>query len=266
MEIFYTKIYNYIGDNANKQEIIAKTADKMGMREFSLFRYSDSCDTDEELFFRMEGVYASFTNEAAILFQYPSMVSARYDKQLAKHLRRYYNSKLIVFFENWGYEVDSEKYPNISDEMEILNSADLLIVDDHNKYNKMVEMGLKETTPVIFLDFWDFPKGLYFENIGNTDVPYVFLQENEAYKAGYYISNHIPIIVPKTSSIAPFVEKYHIGYVCEQNEITDDVITILDNEDTKFAIKAVKDLANSGYFTYEALSKAIRSVVLNTIK
>lgn len=266
MDIFYTKIYNYIGDNAKKQEIIAKTADKLGMREFSLFRYPDSCDSDKDLFNRAEGIYSSFTNEATLIFQYPSMVSARYDKEISKHLRLYYNSKLIILFENWGYEVDPQNYPNIDEEIEILNSADLLILPSESTLNDLIAKGLKESMPIVYLDFWDFPKGIHFYDFGNLNVPYAFLSDGDSYKAGYYISNNVPVIVSNNSPIASFVKEKHIGYISDDNNVTENMKTILADDSTKFAVKAVKDLVDAGYFTLRALSEAIQKVVINTIK
>ena len=121
----------------------------MGSDELSLFKFPDSCDSDYELDVRMEGIMASMENEAVVIFQYPSMVSLRYDRSIVQHIKKYKDSKLIIMVQDFGSVVSKEAYPSIEEEVALLQQADLLILQSPMMRNCLIQHGLKEI-PILY--------------------------------------------------------------------------------------------------------------------
>ena len=128
MKVFYTKTYNVWNDNTRKHDIVAQAAKKLDYDEVSLFKFDDTYDSDDELHVRMQGITAAVSSDSIVIFQYPSMVSARYDSFVMEHLKNTCAAKVAVFVEDLGSRIAPSDYKQLSDEIDLFNKADLLIV------------------------------------------------------------------------------------------------------------------------------------------
>lgn len=157
MDVFYTKTYNLSGLNAQKQDIAAQFAGSLGYKEMSLFRFEDVCDNDAELSVRMQAITTAASGNSTVIFQYPSMVSSRYDRCLMEQLRKKDGLRLILWAEDLGAEVYSEKYADIREEAVLFNMADLLILPSRSMKKRLEEAGLRAELPVLYQEVWDYP-------------------------------------------------------------------------------------------------------------
>ena len=160
MNVFYTKTYNLSGKNAEKQNNIATVAKKMGFEEISFFKFEDQSDSDRELNVRMDGILAAVEENAVVIFQYPSMVSSRYDRCAIEHIRQSKDRKLILMVQDLGGAVDPKDYPMLADEIELFQQADLLILQSVKMKDFLVEHGLGEV-PVVYQRVWEYPYEIY---------------------------------------------------------------------------------------------------------
>lgn len=144
MKAFYTKTYNVWNDNTRKHDIVAQAAKMLDYDEVSLFKFDDTYDSDDELHVRMQGITAAVSSDSIVIFQYPSMVSARYDSFVMEHLKNTCGAKVAVFVEDLGSRIAPSDYKQLSDEIDLFNKADLLIVQSTEMELYLKENGLKE--------------------------------------------------------------------------------------------------------------------------
>ena len=164
MKVFYTKTYNVWNDNTRKHDIVAQSAKKLDYDEVSLFKFNDTYDSDDELRVRMQGITAAVSRDSIVLFQYPSMVSARYDSFVMEHLKNTCGAKSAVFVEDLGSRIAPLDYKQLSDEIDLFNKADLLIVQSREMNLYLKENGLKEM-PVLYQRVWDYPYDLCLDEL-----------------------------------------------------------------------------------------------------
>lgn len=123
MKVFYTKTYNVWNDNTRMHDIVAQAAKKLDYDEVSLFKFNDTYDSDDELHVRMQGITAAVSSDSIVIFQYPSMVSARYDSFVMEHLKNTCGAKVAVFVEDLGSRIAPSDYKQLSDEIDLFNKA-----------------------------------------------------------------------------------------------------------------------------------------------
>ena len=220
MRIFCTKINNYSGINERKQEIINHAAQNLGYQTISLFKFPDQVDSDQELMYRMFGIFAAFDQDDVLFFQYPSMVSLRYDTAVMNQVARYQNATKIVIVEDFGSRIDPEHYPSLDEEVNLLNQADLLILQGNEMLEELKQHGLNGVH-VILQKVWDYPLN---EEPNENDVKVkdgfgILTGPNNLNPLymGYYIRNNLPVIALQGTPGAEFVEKFQVG-LCVTNE------------------------------------------------
>ena len=291
MKVFYTKTYNLSGDNAKKQSNIETVAKGMEFDEIALFKYPDSCDSDYELDVRMEGIMAGLVNEAVVIFQYPSMVSFRYDYCAVQHIKKYSDLKLIVMVQDFGSVVAKENYSSLEEEITLLQQADLLILQSPMMRNCLIQHGLKEI-PILYQQVWEYPYEIYggdisikksLQHIENTEIATMLnmkesgiallgLKENyyenmcNPLAGGFCICAGIPILASETSAIGQFVRTYSVGFAISEEQDANSFIERLT--DTEIADKIrqeqkLKAAIGSGLFTKTLLQNAVFQVYMD---
>ena len=294
MKVFYTKTYNVWNDNTRKHDIVAQAAKKLDYDEVSLFKFDDTYDSDEELHVRMQGITAAVSRDSIVIFQYPSMVSARYDSFVMEHLKNTCGAKSAVFVEDLGSRIAPLDYKQLSDEIDLFNKADLLIVQSREMNLYLKENGLKEM-PVLYQRVWDYPYDLCLDELEidkkveqihdismqhMLDLKKVGLalstttdQENKyglminPFETGFCLCACIPMIVPEQTNIAEFVSRYGIGFVMSEDENTDDVLNRISDGDIAQAQEQEKKLApavSDGMFTKLMLQEVVCRIIDNT--
>ena len=164
MKVFYTKTYNVWNDNTRMHDIVAQAAKKLDYDEVSLFKFDDTYDSDDELRVRMQGITAAVSSDSIVVFQYPSMVSARYDSFVMEQLKNTCGAKVAVFVEDLGSRIAPSDYKQLSDEIDLFNKADLLIVQSAKMELYLKENGLKEK-PLLYQRVWDYPYDFCLEEL-----------------------------------------------------------------------------------------------------
>lgn len=291
MKIFYTKTYNISGNNARKQEIIEQAAKTLGFDELSFFKFPDNCDSDKELDYRMEGITAAISDYTTVIMQYPSMVSIRYDKAVVSHIKRHRGIKLAILVEDFGSEVAKEYYPDISEEIKLFNSADLLILQSRQMHEYLIENGL-ENVSVIFQELWDYPYDLSRDNIKiGTYIDYIpdistdnlmslkeagfckVMSDDSWYHAmcnsqlsGFCISAGIPMVAMKNTRMAEIVERFGIGITADSYEEAEQIINAMNDEqlkEIKSDIKKLQPAVTGGLFGKTILINVAYSMTIN---
>lgn len=294
MKVFYTKTYNVWNDNTRKQDIVAQAAKKLNCDEVSLFKFDDTYDSDDELHVRMQGITAAVSRDSIVIFQYPSMVSARYDGFVMEHLKNICGAKVAVIVEDLGSRIASSDYKQLSDEISLFNKADLLIVQSTEMELYLKENGLKKM-PVMYQRVWDYPYDFYLdeqeidkkvEQIHDISMQHMLDlkkaglaltattdRENKyglminPFETGFCICACIPMIVPEQTNIAEFVSRYGIGFVMSEDENTDDVLNRISDGDIAQAQEQEKKLApavSDGMFTKLMLQEVVCRIIDNT--
>ncbi len=292
MKVFYTKTYNLSGTNAQKQNNIEITARNMGFEELSFFKFPDQYDSDDELNVRMDGVMAAMEDEAVVIFQYPSMVSLRYDKCAVDHIKKYRDAKLVIMVQDLGCVVNSGEYEQLDAEIEIFNKADLLILQSKTMYTQLISRGL-ENIPIIYQEVWDYPyeiinNDVQIENkiqyITDTsifsminlkksgiallgDMDNVYLDVCNLLEVGFCICAGIPMLAKKGSRIAQFLETYKIGFVIEYQTNPEEFIHEISRkqiEEKKRHLRRLQGVVSSGLFTKTLLQQVIYMVCINS--
>ena len=258
MKVFYTKTYNVWNDNTRKHDIVAQSAKKLDYDEVSLFKFDDTYDSDDELRVRMQGITAAVSRDSIVIFQYPSMVSARYDGFVMEHLKNICGAKVAVIVEDLGSRIAPSDYKQLSDEINLFNKADLLIVQSTEMELYLKENGLKKMS-VMYQRVWDYPYDFYLdeqeidkkvEQIHDISMQHMLDlkkaglaltattdRENKygfminPFETGFCICACIPMIVPEQTNIAEFVSRYGIGFVMSEDENTDDVLNRISDGD-----------------------------------
>ena len=294
MKVFYTKTYNVWNDNTRKQDIVAQAAKKLDYDEVSLFKFDDTYDSDDELHVRMQGITAAVSRDSIVIFQYPSMVSARYDGFVMEHLKNICGAKVAVIVEDLGSRIAPSDYKQLSDEINLFNKADLLIVQSTEMELNLKENGLKKM-PVMYQRVWDYPYDFYLdeqeidkkvEQIHDISMQHMLDlkkaglaltattdRENKyglminPFETGFCICACIPMIVPEQTNIAEFVSRYGIGFVMSEDENTDDVLNRISDGDIAQAQEQEKKLApavSDGMFTKLMLQEVVCRIIDNT--
>lgn len=294
MKVFYTKTYNVWNDNTRKHDIVAQAAKKLDYDEVSLFKFDDTYDSDEELHVRMQGITAAVSRDSIVIFQYPSMVSARYDGFVMEHLKNICGAKVAVIVEDLGSRIATSDYKQLSDEINLFNKADLLIVQSTEMELNLKENGLKKM-PVMYQRVWDYPYDFYLEELeidkkmdkihdismrhmldikkaglaltATTDRKNKYDLMINPFETGFCICACIPMIVPEQTNIAEFVSRYGIGFVMSEDENTDDVLNRISDGDIAQAQEQEKKLApavSDGMFTKLMLQEVVCRIIDNT--
>ena len=294
MKVFYTKTYNVWNDNTRKQDIVAQAAKKLNCDEVSLFKFDDTYDSDDELHVRMQGITAAVSRDSIVIFRYPSMVSARYDGFVMEHLKNICGAKVAVIVEDLGSRIAPSDYKQLSDEINLFNKADLLIVQSTEMELYLKENGLKKM-PVMYQRVWDYPYDFYLdeqeidkkvEQIHDISMQHMLDlkkaglaltattdRENKyglminPFETGFCICACIPMIVPEQTNIAEFVSRYGIGFVMSEDENTDDVLNRISDGDIAQAQEQEKKLApavSDGMFTKLMLQEVVCRIIDNT--
>ena len=294
MKVFYTKTYNVWNDNTRKQDIVAQAAKKLNCDEVSLFKFDDTYDSDDELHVRMQGITAAVSRDSIVIFQYPSMVSARYDGFVMEHLKNICGAKVAVIVEDLGSRIAPSDYKQLSDEINLFNKADLLIVQSTEMELYLKENGLKKMS-VMYQRVWDYPYDFYLDEqeidkkveqihdismqhmldlkkaglalIATTDRENKYGLMINPFETGFCICACIPMIVPEQTNIAEFVSRYGIGFVMSEDENTDDVLNRISDGDIAQAQEQEKKLApavSDGMFTKLMLQEVVCRIIDNT--
>lgn len=294
MKVFYTKTYNVWNDNTRKQDIVAQAAKQLNCDEVSLFKFDDTYDSDDELHVRMQGITAAVSRDSIVIFQYPSMVSARYDGFVMEHLKNICGAKVAVIVEDLGSRIAPSDYKQLSDEINLFNKADLLIVQSTEMELYLKENGLKKM-PVMYQRVWDYPYDFYLdeqeidkkvEQIHDISMQHMLDlkkaglaltattdRENKyglminPFETGFCICACIPMIVPEQTNIADFVSRYGTGFVMSEDENTDDVLNRISDRDIAQAQEQEKKLApavSDGIFTKLMLQEVVCRIIDNT--
>lgn len=294
MKVFYTKTYNVWNDNTRKHDIVTQAAKKLDYDEVSLFKFDDTYDSDDELHVRMQGITAAVSRDSIVIFQYPSMVSARYDSFVMEHLKDICGAKVAVFVEDLGSRIAPSDYKQLSDEIDLFNKADLLIVQSTEMELYLKENGLKEM-PVLYQRVWDYPYDFYLdeleidkkvEQIHDISMQHMLDlkiaglalstttdRENKyglminPFETGFCICAGIPVIVPEQTNIADFVSRYGIGFIMSDGENIDEVLNRISDDDIAKAKEQEKKLAQAvsdGKFTKLMLQEVVCSIIDNT--
>ena len=279
------------GENATKQRCIETVAQSMGYDELSLFKFPDSCDSDYELNVRMEGIMAAMENEAVVIFQYPSMVSLRYDRSVVQHIKKYADSKLIIMVQDFGSVVSEDTYPSLEEEVALLQQADLLILQSPMMRNCLIQHGLKEI-PILYQQVWEYPYDIYGEGIKikksihrieNVEIQTllnmresgvaVFDSQGDYYKelgsplaTGFCICAGIPILTSETSALGQFVRTYGIGFTLSEEQRAESFIEQLTDAEISDKVRQeqkLKAAIGSGLFTKTLLQNAVFQVYMD---
>ena len=294
MKVFYTKTYNVWNDNTRKHDIVAQSAKKLNCDEVSLFKFDDTYDSDDELHVRMQGITAAVSRDSIVIFQYPSMVSARYDGFVMEHLKNICGAKVAAIVEDLGSRIAPSDYKQLSDEINLFNKADLLIVQSTEMELYLKENGLKKMS-VMYQRVWDYPYDFYLDEqeidkkveqihdismqhmldlkkaglalIATTDRENKYGLMINPFETGFCICACIPMIVPEQTNIAEFVSRYGIGFVMSEDENTDDVLNRISDGDIAQAQEQEKKLApavSDGMFTKLMLQEVVCRIIDNT--
>ena len=291
MNIFFTKTYNLSGSNAQKQQITEIIARKLGYQEISFFKFNDLSDTDLELHTRMDAIMSPLQSGSIILFQYPSMVSLRYDQFAMEHIRHFNNTKVILYVQDLGHLVCPNDYPSLDAEISFLNQADLLILPSPDIKNDLLSHGLSDI-PFLYQEIWEYPYNLVrssvkiepreskIRNISHelfyeiktsgiasiTELTNSYDIKNNPLAAGFCLSAGIPIFAPIGSRLHNFISKYHLGFTLEKGVVPADILPSLSAEEIITVtqhIHKIQPLISSGLFTENLLENAVFQVAIN---
>lgn len=303
MNIHITKTYNVGGKTGIRQNSLVNAGRSMGCVEMSLLKFPDESDTDEQLHVRMDGIVSSLCREDIVIFQYPSGISARYDRFLIEHIRRYAGVRLVIYVQEPVTE---------GEELALLNQADLLIMPSEEMHSFYLKNGLQEK-PVILQKWYDYmtdvmlrehkERRIYIlsEEIapGNAmsgsnvemlpfdeyHVPEMLLKLGEGgvgliwnfdgeegkvrtpwgLMLGLFLTAGIPVIVQKGAPCGEYVEKHGVGFVAESMEEVCRICAALSDEDFEKYYANVKKLQY--LFTSGAYTKhLLQEILINVLE
>lgn len=303
MNIHITKTYNVGGKTGIRQNSLVNAGRSMGCVEMSLLKFPDETDTDEQLHVRMDGIISSLCRDDIVIFQYPSGISARYDRFLIEHIRRYAGVRLVIYVQEPVTE---------GEELALLNQADLLIMPSEQMHSFYLKNGLQEK-PVILQKWYDYmtdvmlrehkERRIYIlsEEIapGNAmsgsnvemlpfdeyHVPEMLLKLGEGgvgliwnfdgeegkvrtpwgLMLGLFLTAGIPVIVQKGAPCGEYVEKHGVGFVAESMEEVCRICAALSDEDFEKYYANVKKLQY--LFTSGAYTKhLLQEILINVLE
>ena len=241
----------------------------------------------------MQGITAAVSRDSIVIFQYPSMVSARYDGFVMEHLKNICGAKVAVIVEDLGSRIAPSDYKQLSDEINLFKKADLLIVQYTDMELYLKENGLKKM-PVMYQRVWDYPYDFYLDELeidkkmdkihdismrhmldikkaglaltATTDWENKYGLMINPFETGFCICAGIPVIVPEQANIADFVSRYGIGFVMSDDENADDILNRISDEDIEKAQEQEKKLAPAvadGMFTKLLLQEVVCCIIDN---
>ena len=292
MSVHITKTYNIGGLIGLRQNAVKNAGATLGFKEMSLFKFPDAYDSDDELHVRMDGIIASLCPEDIVIFQHPSGESPRYDGFLFEHLRRYHGTKIVAFIQEIASDRDDSEY-SLSDEITLLNRADMFIFASATLRDYYIANGLKEK-PYLIQNIPDYMtdicanehknKKLYImaetsQNeypLNNLNIEVVQYDEYRAMESilrlsdggfgliwdadeqalGLYMAAGIPVIVKKGLNCEKYVTDNEIGAAATDFE---DVyrIAVSESEDKLSQyyanVKKLQNLFINGIYTRKLL-------------
>lgn len=303
MNIHITKTYNVGGKTGIRQNSLVNAGRSMGCVEMSLLKFPDETDTDEQLHVRMDGIISSLCRDDIVIFQYPSGISARYDRFLIEHIRRYAGVRLVIYVQEPVTE---------GEELALLNQADLLIMPSEEMHSFYLKNGLQDK-PVILQKWYDYmtdvmqrghkERRIYIlsEDIepGHTmsssnvemlpfdeyHVPEMLLKLGEGgvgliwnfdgeegkvrtpwgLMLGLFLTAGIPVIVQRGAPCGEYVEKHGVGFVAESMEEVCRICAALSDEDFEKYYANVKKLQY--LFTSGAYTKhLLQEILINVLE
>lgn len=303
MNIHITKTYNVGGKTGIRQNSLVNAGRSMGCVEMSLLKFPDETDTDEQLHVRMDGIISSLCRDDIVIFQYPSGISARYDRFLIEHIRRYAGVRLVIYVQEPVIE---------GEELALLNQADLLIMPSEEMHSFYLKNGLQDK-PVILQKWYDYmtdvmqrghkERRIYIlsEDIepGHTmsssnvemlpfdeyHVPEMLLKLGEGgvgliwnfdgeegkvrtpwgLMLGLFLTAGIPVIVQRGAPCGEYVEKHGVGFVAESMEEVCRICAALSDEDFEKYYANVKKLQY--LFTSGAYTKhLLQEILINVLE
>jgi len=89
---------------------------------------------------------------------------------------------------------------------------------------------------------------------------------NHPHKVSLYISHGMPVIVPKSSAVAPFIEANKLGFAIDSLDDIDQIVLRTPNDvlaDTLAHTAQMGRLLRDGWFTANALQQAERKILDN---
>ena len=303
MNIHITKTYNVGGKTGIRQNSLVNAGRSMGCVEMSLLKFPDETDTDEQLHVRMDGIISSLCRDDIVIFQYPSGISARYDRFLIEHIRRYAGVRLVIYVQEPVTE---------GEELALLNQTDLLIMPSEEMHSFYLKNGLQKK-PVILQKWYDYmtdvmlrehkERRIYIlsEEIapGNAmsgsnvemlpfdeyHVPEMLLKLGEGgvgliwnfdgeegkvrtpwgLMLGLFLTAGIPVIVQRGAPCGEYVEKHGVGFVAESMEEVCRICAALSDEDFEKYYANVKKLQY--LFTSGAYTKhLLQEILINVLE
>ena len=290
MHIFYTKTYNLSGANAEKQQITETVARKLGYQELSFFRFDDSTDTDTELHMRMEAITAPLQAGSVVLFQYPSMVSLRYDHFALEHIRRNPDTKIILYVQDLGSVIAPETYGSLADEINFFNQGDFLILPSPTMQAELSAQGLRKI-PFLCQEIWEYPYEVQRSSVritacesnisGNISLDSFYQlttsgiaavmnadsryeRQSNPLAAGFCLCSGIPVFAPAGSRLHDFIMKYDLGFPVDNETTVEDVLAKLTEDEIAAVIQRIQKLQpliNTGFFTEHLLETAVFQAV-----
>ncbi len=202
MSLHITKTYNAGGEIFLRHSLVRQAGEAFDCKEISFFKFPDSYDTDADLDVRMDGIISAFSPEDFVIFQYPSTISARYDRVFLNRCKAY-RMHLAILVEEVPSLIGREGY-SLEDELDLLKEADLLIFPSEEIYSYYKKHGL-QAKKILAPSMMDCPcsiamrpehsRKLAFFDTGNAAIENACQQENidftKAAFDGYYLHEQL---------------------------------------------------------------------------
>lgn len=157
MNIHITNIHQIGGTASLAQDGVVQVAKDLGFLEMGLLRRKFYEDYWNTIWHHQDGIIASLNYGDVVIFQYPSWNGTDYDREFAKKIKMYQDTKLIIFVHDLQQLMFDSGEGVLKVEVEILNKADLLILPSSRLYDYLRENGLDETIPIIYQKIWEMP-------------------------------------------------------------------------------------------------------------
>lgn len=157
MNIHITNIHNLGGTAPLAQEGIMAVAKQLGFREMGMLRrnfYDDYWNTIQH---QQDGIIAPLYFGDIVIFQYPSWNGPDYDWEFVKKVKMYDGTKLIIFVHDFQKLMFNADEKILKYEMQILNTANLLILPSEKMHIYLEKNGLHKNIPVLYQKIWEMP-------------------------------------------------------------------------------------------------------------
>ncbi|ERL64699.1 sugar transferase [Schleiferilactobacillus shenzhenensis] len=133
---------------------ITAIGQKNGYEPLHIFRYNSDYESDQAIASRVDGITAGVAHGDLVVYQYPSLVSPRFDTVFVTQMRA--RGVKIVLLIHDVEVLRGTNQGNSVDEIPYFNSVDVLIVHNPIMAEKLKELGV--TTPMVsqyLLDYLD---------------------------------------------------------------------------------------------------------------